>query len=137
MSGSAQLVVLLSLLCGGFLFALTASVRSLRSELSREPGESKNWSLICLVISVAVFVLLTAFYPWFMTEAGYSLPEDEQRELLSRRVVPAATVLALVALGRLVVWRKGFRRRWLVIMDLILSCLVWYRLVGQWLLGFV
>ncbi len=130
-------MLFLSLLCGGSLFALTASVRSLRSELSGEPGESKSWSLVCLTISVAVFVVFTAFYPWFMTEGGYSLPEEEHRELLSRRVVPAAVALALVAVGRLVVWRKGVRRRSLVIIDLVVSSLVWYRLGGQCLLHFV
>ncbi len=135
--GPVQVVVFLSLLCGGFLFALTASVRSFRSELSGEPGEAKSWSLVCLTISVAVFVAFTAFYPWFMTEAGYTLTEEEHRGLLSRRVVPAAVALAFVALGRLVAWRKGLRRRPLVIMDLVVSSLVWYRLGGQCLLGFV
>jgi len=130
-------LILLRLLYVGFLFVVAVSVLSLRSELSGEPGESKSWSLVCLTISVAVFVVFTAFYPWFMTEAGYSLSEDEHREVLSRRVVPAAVALALVVLGRLVVWMKGLRRRSLVIMDLVVSSLVWYRLGGQWLLGFV
>jgi len=132
-----QVVVFLSLLCGGFVLALTASVRSFRSELCGEAGETKTWSLICLTISVAVFVVFAAFFPLFMTEAGYTLPQEEHRGLWSRRVVPAAVALALVALGRLVAWRKGLRRRSLVIMDLVVSSLVWYRLGGQCLLGFV
>ena len=137
MSKFVEDLILLRLLYVGFLFVVAVSVLSLRSELSGEPGESKSWSLVCLTISVAVFVVFTAFYPWFMTEAGYSLSEDEHREVLSRRVVPAAVALALVVLGRLVVWMKGLRRRSLVIMDLVVSSLVWYRLGGQWLLGFV
>lgn len=131
MSKFVQDFILLRLLYGGFLLVVAVSVLSLRSELSGEPGESKSWSLVSLTISVALFVFITAFYPWFMTEPGYSLPEDEHWELFARRVVPAAVALVLLALGRLVVWRKGLRRRSLVITDLVVSSLVWYRLVAQ------